>query len=204
MNNQDGLENPRQTLRKGTHGEHVRLNQHPMLEGLTKPGYPRTRLGFLLSGYFHIYRALELAISNLPVDGFSYASRRKLPWLIQDLEFFGIDPESPDYCPHRPLATPAPIDAAELAGMLYTIEGSTMGGQVISRHLATHLGITPAMGCRFFHAYGDLTEARWREFEVFLNASLADHQQCQRALETAKATFVCIESILDEYHARSN
>lgn len=203
MNIQDGVENPRQTLRKGTHGEHVRLNQHPMLEGLTRPGYPRARLGFLLSGYFHIYRALELAITSLPVDGFSYASRQKLPWLIQDLEHFGIDPESTGYRPYGPLATPAPIDAAELAGMLYTIEGSTMGGQVISRHLATHLGITPAMGCRFFHAYGEHTATRWNEFEAFLNASLADRQQCERALATAKATFGCIETILDEYHARS-
>jgi heme oxygenase len=50
-------------------------------------------------------------------------------------------------------------------GCLYVLEGATLGGQFISRHLAT-LGIGPANGGLFFHGYGAKTGEMWKSFQT--------------------------------------
>ena len=54
----------RRLLRDGTHAEHVRLNQHPLLAGITRPDYALTTYQLVLTAYFHFYRALEAAIDQ--------------------------------------------------------------------------------------------------------------------------------------------
>ena len=87
----------RQLLRNATHIDHVRLNQHPLLLGITRPEYSLDMYGSVLRAYFQFYQALEAAIdrclASLPID-FDYAPRRKLPWLGADLAYFAIAPEA--------------------------------------------------------------------------------------------------------------
>ena len=76
------MENPvvRQTLRRATHDIHVRLDHHPLLVGITKPGYLMQAYHHVLIGYFHFYQEVELAIESclhaLDLD-FDYSARRK-------------------------------------------------------------------------------------------------------------------------------
>jgi heme oxygenase len=44
------------------------------------------------------------------------------------------------------------------------MEGSTLGGQILTRHFAGQLGVRPDAGCRYFAAYGENTGAMWRAF----------------------------------------
>jgi heme oxygenase len=48
-------------------------------------------------------------------------------------------------------------------GALYVLEGSTLGGQVISRHLEKHFGWKDGRGYSFFLGHGAHTGERWRE-----------------------------------------
>ncbi|MFZ4536656.1 biliverdin-producing heme oxygenase [Propionivibrio sp.] len=194
-------------LQRFTHAAHVHINRHPLLSGLTKPGYALDKYQALLAAYYHIYAVIErhidafLAVNALP---FSYGERRKLPWLVTDLKYFGIDPETPDLSPLRPIAL-APIDSAgELIGTLYAIEGATLGCQVLSRHLHETLGLTASSGACFFNGYGDAheTQRRWREFGVFANSIRANPKQQGAAELSALGVFEVIERQLDDYHAR--
>jgi len=56
-------------------------------------------------------------------------------------------------------------------GYLYVMEGSTLGGQLISRHFRQTLGIELATGGAYFHGYGEQTGARWKETVQFLDAA---------------------------------
>lgn len=195
----------RKLLRDATHAEHVRLNQHPLLADITRPSYSLDMYRQVLAAYFHFYRALEneidLSLTRLSMS-FDYGARRKLQWLEQDLHHFGIDPESTGYRPVRPLTGIVIPNEGALVGTLYTIEGSSLGGQVISRHLAANLGLTPERGARFFYGYGDDILPYWTSFETYMESALTREEHREPAQEAARRTFALMEHVLDEYHAR--
>lgn len=204
--NRTAISAARTFLRDETHAEHVRLNQHPLLCGITRPDYPIAMYRLVLVAYYHFYCTVEEAIDRsldvLEVS-FSYEPRRKLQWIRDDLEKFGIDPDDPRFLSVSSLAPLEVMNLGQLVGLLYTIEGSSLGGTVISRHLATHHGLTPANGARFFFGYGDQIPEFWREFEVFMDATLIHDEAKSWAKDYAKKTFAMMEKTLDDYHANA-
>lgn len=204
MNHDPSLSDARKFLRDSTHADHVRLNHHPLLVGLTKPAYPIVMYPQVLLAQYHFYLALEAAIDQFYVGrqlDFSYDNRRKLPLLRDDLRHFGIDPDALAWRPH---ASHFPIrldDIGQLLGVLYTIEGSSLGGQIVFRHLSAHAGLTASQGARFFHGYGERTMACWLQFEDFMGANLTQAETRTSALQSAKAAFALMHAILDEYMA---
>jgi heme oxygenase len=195
----------RQALRQATHALHVCLNKHPLLAGLAHPGYSLATYGVVMAAYFHFYRAIEACIERgLRHCGspFNYASRRKLHWLQADLAVLAVDAEHPALCPPHAIALEEPLSLGGLVGLLYPIEGATLGGQVIARHLDANLGLTGTSGARFFHAYGAETERYWSEFQLFAEWAGADPAEQRRAVTTATHTFKVLENLLDGYHER--
>lgn len=195
----------RQRLRDATHAEHVRLNLHPLLSGITRADYPLVTYQQVLVAYYHFYRELEACIDRAleaRVTAFSYDNRRKLLWLASDLRYFDIDPDAAAWRPAIVSTCPELLDEGQLLGTLYTIEGSSLGGQVIVRHVAAHLGLTPNTGARFFYGYGEQTMPLWGQFEAFINAALTHEGACRIAQDAAKATFFRMEAVLDDYLAR--
>lgn len=94
------------------------------------------------------------------VPGLDYEARRRRPLLDRDLAHFGEAPPTP--CD---MARPASL--AEALGLLYVLEGSTLGGQVIrKRLLARGLGLD---GVSFLDPYGADTGPRWKAFLAVLD-----------------------------------
>jgi heme oxygenase len=187
-------------LKVRTHAAHVRINHHPMLAGILRADYPQPRYWQVLWAYSHFYQALENAIVPYLAQhpcGFDYTPRIKTGWLLQDLAWGGIDSK---LAPWRPDTEPWKVqieDAAQLAGLLYPIEGATLGAQVIRRGLLKNHGLTPESGARFFSAYGDQTALRWQEFLAFAAQVCQSPQQCERAADQAVQVFQQIEALLD-------
>lgn len=203
MNSKPPISAVRQFLRDSTHGEHVRLNQHPLLAGITRPDYSLSRYQLVLVAYYHFYKIIEGAISEFLATrtlSFSYHRRLKLQWIEEDLMRFGIDPEAPALLPRSPIEPLELCDVGQFVGVLYTIEGSSLGGQVISRHLEAHLGLTVTTGARFFHGYGPDIASCWRQTEEFIDATLTSDEIRDSATSAAKTTFSLMESLLDDYH----
>ena len=61
----------------------------------------------------------------------------------------------------------SPARAAFL-GMMYVIEGSTLGGQYIAKHVEQHFGFRRGEGDAYFRGYGDQTMPMWRQFQAIL------------------------------------
>lgn len=122
--------------------------------------------------------------------GLDPADRRKLPLLERDLRALGIDPVS------EPPAAPRFPDAATALGALYVLEGATLGGRIINRHVAGPLGITAEHGGAYYHGYGELTGPRWKEFCAAAEAYAARHGGECSAVQGAVACFAALEAWL--------
>ena len=94
-------------------------------------------------------------------------------------------------------------DAASAWGSMYVLEGSALGGQVISRQLAQDHAIGPETGGAYFHGWGGQTGAMWRQFRERLERELGgDEAAIARACAAAVATFDALAGafrmVLDE------
>jgi heme oxygenase len=188
----------RERLRYATRDAHAALDAHPtmrtLLEGQSgRDGYLR-----LLASYARLYRGLETAldqaIAHLPPH-YDWSARRKLPWLDQDLVALGHDATRLEDDPFTPLP---PIDSRAAAiGVLYPLEGSTLGGVTIAKRLARVLDVEATSGGRFFHGYGAETGTRWAETCALIETIAHDDAAQEAAAAIAIRIFHCFARALD-------
>ncbi len=149
----------------------------------------RIRYVGLLQIFYGIYQPFEHLLEQRfgpEIAGMELASRCKSPWIVEDLRLLDADTRHEDASMYLPdLRT-----EAEALGVLYVLEGSTLGGQMISRMVERDLGIGPQNGARFFHGYGSETGIRWRAFGKALEAAQPDPVNL---LSAANATFTAFE-----------
>ena len=173
-----------QRLRTETRPEHdaIELELDLMQAALTLVAY-RLRVE-----QFHgFYAAIEDRLGAQDAfEGPRPGPERKTPLLVADLLALGV--AAPALLP-RCEALPELDGPADVLGCLYVLEGATLGGQVIARHLHATLGIGPSSGAAFFHGYGDETGARWRAFAARLAAFGGDEGQQDAMVRTAIGTF---------------
>ena len=185
-------------LQRQTHGFHTRLSHHPLLQGLTRPGYSILAYTRLLLAYQRFYRPLDWGIeAALRRFKLPYRYENRLPWLEEDLRHFQIEAVATG---QRAASLPwlADIDRpGKVIGILYAIEGSALGGQVILRHLADNLGLTGENGARFFQGHGSDTRLRWQEFCAFAESIAEQPDELQQAEQAASHVFQMIETLLD-------
>ena len=164
---------------------------------LMSPAVSRPLYENLLKKFLGFYQVLEpqLAVydhwSSLGLD---LKERLKTPSLLQDLKRLHVDIRDIP-------SAPAPDwihDEASAMGTFYVMEGSTLGGQVITRHVSAHLQLSPDHGLAFFSSYGDAVGARWKETREAL-LRFAEQSSAEDAMiESAKKTFTGLAAWLDE------
>ena len=175
-------------LKEATGLRHAALESRlPLLDaGMSQASY----LEFLHL-FFGYYEPLEAKLLTLPYwnsTGFDYTERRKTPRLMQDLLALGETPEAIQGIA-RCKNLPTVATQGQLLGCLYVIEGATLGGQIITRHLHANLGLTPLSGSAFFDGYGAQTGSRWKDFCAMLRANAGETGGQQDILTTANQTF---------------
>ena len=190
-----------QQLRTATAIPHTRLEARLPL---TRPELDHGTYTRIIQAYYGFHAPLQRLIDGLP--GFaSDPERQKLPALIKDLRALGLSGEDID---QLPLCTDLPSIAsqAQLLGVMYVMEGATLGGQVLRRIVADRLGIDADSGGEFLDVYGRDTGRLWKGFLSRLagfdhpdthsqdTSSLGTHSQ---VVDAACATFACFEQWLD-------
>lgn len=171
-------------------------NEHAALEAqldITRHFQSTSSYRALLEKFYTLYAPLEEKLAAA-VDwehaGWNFEARRKTPWLEQDLLILGLaqpELEALPLCEDLPQIQGLP----EAIGCLYVLEGSTLGGQFITRFLQKSLpDVTPDMGGSFFAGYRDQTGPQWRQFGEWAEAQAArDPVTENEALTAARETF---------------
>jgi heme oxygenase len=157
-------------LRDATRAAHHGIDHHALMAPLLKPSLTLAHYSYVLQvmNWVHrpLHRCLQGSLQRFCPDHVDQISDRP-HWLAADLKSLGCDALQPPPSALAQWHGPRLTSAAELAGVLYVIEGSTLGGQVITRQLQTSLQVSPSQGARFFHGHGDQTMARWQAYWRF-------------------------------------
>ncbi|MBB6024130.1 heme oxygenase [Paenibacillus sp. JGP012] len=120
--------------------------------------------------------------------GLDMAVRGKASLLEQDLLHLGADEEQISQLP-RCTELPDISTPARLFGYMYVIEGSTNGGQILTKRLTQFLPIEADRGLQYFNAYGTETRARWSEFMQLLQETVLTPEDHDSVVHTASETF---------------
>jgi heme oxygenase (biliverdin-IX-beta and delta-forming) len=88
---------------------------------------------------------------------------------------------------------PELVTIPQVLGCLYVIEGATLGGQIITRHLQANLGITPETGGAFFAGYGVENGARWQAFGAMITAAAERFGGEDEIVASANRTFETLD-----------
>ncbi len=181
-------------LRRETRQQHQSIERTvPLLkDDLTRPAYC-AYLGQLLGFHRPLEPLLHLYLGDLPA--FDLPARCKRSLLEHDLAHLGQPPEAIAVLPSC-TALPPLFDAAHALGCLYVLEGSTLGGQILSRKVATRLGLHPGTGASYLSAYGAGTGEMWRRFCAALIAHAGQHRGEDRIVQAAQDTFAALEAWL--------
>jgi heme oxygenase len=159
------------------------------------PDRPLTpaRYRHLLARFHGYYAPLEdrLGRADLAPVGLDFGARRKAALLEHDLLALGLAAGAVRDLPRCP-DLPAVDGLGDALGCLYVLEGATLGGRVITRHVGQTLGLRPGAGCSFFASYRDRVGAMWAEFGAALAAFAAAGGDADAVVRAAKVTFTTL------------
>jgi heme oxygenase len=179
-------------LRHETSEGHAALEQRlPLVDPkLSREGYRE-----ILKGFYGYYLPLEMRLIGSPAweeIGFDFVERRKVPRLEKDLVALGRMQGELARLPQC-AELPELVTIPQVLGCLYVIEGATLGGQIITRHLQANLDITPETGGAFFAGYGGETGARWQAFGAMITAVAERVGGEDEIIGSANRTFETLE-----------
>jgi heme oxygenase len=148
----------------------------------------------MLNLFFTYFGALEKRInqyigtSQLP----DYPERRKTESLLRDINYLGG--AATDTIEDADV--PQIDNALQAFGALYVIEGSTLGGVMISKMMKKQLNLEDG-GLSFFESYGSQTEAMWSRFKEVLDRQVSNEADEQLILDAANETFLKFKQWID-------
>lgn len=174
-------------LREATADAHAQLES---LLGLLDSPMSYTRFVAVLMRFHGFHRAWEPALARALQDEAFTAPRQRLALIEHDLRALDIDDLDIEALPVVPEAAQLCRTLEGALGSLYVMEGSTLGGRVITRRLLADADWCPAEGLLYFHPYGDLTGERWRQTLALL--STVPPQRQQAVVDGALATFALL------------
>lgn len=184
----------RKQLQEETKSLHDNIEQTFLLKKILRQEITLSDYQLLIQKFYGFIRPCEVLIDSLTCKSV-IKNRKKTPWLEQDSQALKLsnnnDPEL-SMCLYLPVLS----NYEEALGYLYVIEGSTLGGQIISKILKTQLQITMNQGGRFFYGYGDQTKAMWNNFCLELYR-INPIEQKNKIIHSAIQTFTQLHEWLE-------
>jgi heme oxygenase len=150
----------------------------------------------LLSRFLGFHLVWEQDLKAFPALARELEIRSRLRHLRHDLRSLGLTEAEISSVPLCGDAHSLTADKARAVGSFYVLEGSTLGGQLITRHLSSARWL-PAEGLSYFNPYGLRTGEMWRSFKRWLEIQ-AEHHAGPDIVDGARETFVVLQKWLAE------
>ena len=175
-------------LRESTGPLHRSLEELPLSQSLTDPGISREQYGrYLLALHPVIAKAEESLypiLSHLLPD---LEHRKKRSLIESDLTYLQIPTNQAGLSNGSDLIHVSRVPHA--IGIIYVLEGSTLGGRVIVKNIRSSLGYVKNNGASYFTGYGDQTGPMWKIFLETLTRYEYDSGQGDAIIEGATQAF---------------
>lgn len=147
----------------------------------------------LLSLLYGYYAAVEDRLTeHVSASKADFVARRKAARILDDMAVHATDYQVPTPCARLPNVN----SFHSALGVLYVLEGSTLGGRIIAQLISRKLAIDS--GLSFFLSYGDDVELMWISFKDILRGPFSPEQE-QDVLAGALETFETFNYWLTEH-----
>ena len=180
----------RGVLKAATQAAHEALETTPPMQAVTGPAPDAAGVAAAIRGQAAVIGAIEarLAWASDAVAAAFADYRPRAPLARADLLALG---DSGDW----PALVPPHLDTqAAWLGFRYVVEGSSLGGALIRRHLTEHAPALPPL--RFFDPHGARRGAVWRGFCEQLDTALPGDGDRAAAVAAALAVFAALKDSL--------
>ncbi|KAA0989902.1 biliverdin-producing heme oxygenase [Dyadobacter aurulentus] len=182
------------TLRKETAESHQNLEDNPLSKALLDPDVTLADYQAYLSKLYGVTVVCEKQVfpelaSVLP----DLSERYKAHLIEKDLLATGLTDAQIQALPVHHFHFSR---RSEAIGIMYVLEGSTLGGKIIYKHIHEKLGFTPESGAAYFWGYGTQTGTLWKSFVSILTQFAAENNDDPLVIESAKKTFTEINKWL--------
>lgn len=191
------MEKPRilNELRSRTRPEHESVEQNPFAKAMMDGTMSREQYKEFLQKFYGFHVPLEQALSafSWSAVGINFDERRKTSFLEQDLRSLGMTDSEIALLPKSD-NLPA-LGSLEVAiGVMYVMEGSTLGGQIQSRQVQKLFGFTAENGTAYFSSYGANVGLMWKACcEAIVLVANNDEAKEEIIIGSAQATFAALE-----------
>lgn len=183
-------------LRAVTSPAHKKLEEVHLSKAIVSAEVTIEEYGQYLSKMYAFVSAFEKQLFPLLNPVFTdIESRVKSGWLEQDVDFLKAK--------HIPLPQILPVQfetglsQAHLAGAMYVLEGSTLGGKFIYKNINSALSLNAEKGATYFNGYGADTGKQWTSFlKQLCNYATAENQQA--VFKGADETFEILFDLLSK------
>lgn len=138
----------------------------------------------------NIYPKLSEVISDLD-------ARKKSQLILEDLKKIGFDKKQT----LSPFKDASPISVPFAMGMMYVVEGSTLGGRFILKNIQESLGFTEENGASYFSGYGNKTGSFWKNYLNALTEFESKNNSEEEIIAGADYAFTRIGNHLSENSA---
>jgi heme oxygenase len=158
---------------------------------LLDPDLTRARLVEVLTRLHGFWQAAEAGLDAwadaepAAAAELAWSDRRRVHLFADDLTALGAALSS---APAQP-DLPSVAGTDDALGRLYVLEGSTLGGVFIDRHLASLPQLADAAPLRAFSPYGERTGAMWHAYRAATRARVAAGGDAGRVVAAAQQTF---------------
>jgi heme oxygenase len=176
MNNEIITQTFLERLRNNTAVSHKNLEALPLSLSIINPTLTKEDYLLYLTLMHDVVKDAELnifpALHNIISD---LNERLKSSFLESDLAALGAAKESFKKILSRGNTV---FSTAFSFGIMYVIEGSSLGGRVILKNITAALGYDEDKGARYFAGYGGTTGSHWKNF-IAIMVNYAEEHNCE-------------------------
>jgi heme oxygenase (biliverdin-IX-beta and delta-forming) len=201
-----------QKLRGATTTAHQALEENPTAKVLMSPTvtldavdqYLKSMYGFVKGFEEIVFPILENSLPQL-------SERRKTRLFAVDLQISVHEINELPLFPSTELL--AQYNSLSKAwGGMYVLEGSTLGGQIITKHLQGMLGEASAKKLNYLRPYGSQASLMWKNFLHYFSLAAVSPCEEDEIIDSAVQTFSLLDNwmtstnakILQHHDSRSN
>ncbi|MBU1211887.1 MAG: biliverdin-producing heme oxygenase [Alphaproteobacteria bacterium] len=196
---QETGETARAHMKACTDSVHRRLHEVPLFDGLLRGTASLQEYAMLMSVLAVFYRTLDASLENAcirhPEWECQYKYRPRAPLIEADVAAVGrkVGPIVNRHAASLQSTLPIIDSRASLAGVIYVVDGATLGGRLLNKAAARLLNDDDAGGRSYWQWCDDHGALQWKAALVLVEACGQEQSQRRDMVEAALATFEALE-----------